>query len=173
VGLPDGSGLDVCRWVRAQGMELPILVLTARNDVADRIAGLDAGADDYLGKPFAPEELGARLRALTRRGPRWTESRRSFGPLAIDRDRREVRGAKGNVPLTPRELDIVTLLAWSDGRVVPRDELLEAVWGDATESASASLEVLVARIRRKLSGGGAPEAIRTIRNVGYAWALAR
>jgi DNA-binding response OmpR family regulator len=174
VGLPDGSGLDVCRWARAEGLDMPILVLTARNEVGDRVAGLDAGADDYLGKPFATAELTARVRALGRRGPRWTESVRAFDALVIDRDRREVRACDGSeIPVTTRELEIVALLAWADGRVVPRDHILEAVWGDATEGASASLEVLVARIRRKLAAAGAPDAIRTVRHVGYAWDLAR
>ncbi len=173
VGLPDGSGLDVCRSARKGGFDLPILMLTARNDVGDRVSGLDAGADDYLGKPFATAELNARVRALARRGPRWAESMRVFGPITVDRDRREVRGDGGDVPMTPREFEIVALLAWSDGRVVARAHMLEAIWGEENEGASASLEVLIARIRRKLSASGAPEAIRTIRQVGYAWNLAR
>jgi two-component system, OmpR family, response regulator len=173
VGLPDGSGLDWCRAARTAGSELPILLLTARNGVSDRVVGLDAGADDYLGKPFSIEELVARVRALARRGPRWTESVRRFGPIVIDRDRRVVTAGDARLPLTPRELDIVALLAWRDGRVVPRDEILEAVWGDATERAAASFDVLVARIRRKLSQHGARDALRTVRQVGYAWALER
>jgi DNA-binding response OmpR family regulator len=172
VGLPDGSGLDLCRAVRRGGHDVPILLLTARNDVTDRVAGLDAGADDYLGKPFATAELLARLRALGRRGPHWSDSSRSFGALLIDRDRRTVRRDGAAVPLTPREFDIVALLAWADGRVVRREHLLETVWGDATESGAASLEVLLARIRRKLGQGGV-EVIRTVRQMGYAWALPR
>ena len=86
IGLPDGSGLEWCRTARRSGYELPILVLTARNGVADRVAGLEAGADDYLGKPFSVEELMARLRALTRRGPRWTDGVRHFGSVVVDRD---------------------------------------------------------------------------------------
>ncbi len=173
VGLPDGSGLDVCRHARRSGFDLPILMLTARNGVGDRVSGLDAGADDYLGKPFATAELNARVRALARRGPRWTESLRVFGAITVDRDRREVRGSCGEVAMTPREFEIIALLAWSDCRVVTRAHLLEAIWGEDTDSASASLEVLIARIRRKLTTSGAPEAIRTIRQVGYAWNLAR
>jgi DNA-binding response OmpR family regulator len=173
IGLPDGSGLDWCLSARRGGSELPILLLTARSGVADRVAGLDAGADDYLGKPFSLDELVARIRALTRRGPRWTESIRTFGTVAIDRDRRLVTVGGRRVALTPRELDIVALLAWRDGRVVMRDEVLEAVWGDATEGAAASLDVLVTRIRRKLAELGVGEAVRTIRQVGYAWAIER
>jgi DNA-binding response OmpR family regulator len=171
VGLPDGSGVELCRDARRGGHDFPILVLTARNGVDDRVAGLDAGADDYLGKPFAPSELSARVRALARRGPRWTESVRAFGPIAIDRDRRTVTKDGARVPLTPREFDVVALLAWRDGRVVARDELLEAVWGDVTEGAAASLEVLVARVRRKMADRGGVGCIRTVRNVGYAWEL--
>ncbi len=169
IGLPDGSGIELCRAMRKEGHELPILLLTARTDVTDRVQGLDAGADDYLGKPFSTEELGARVRALGRRGPRWTESVKTFGDLVIDRDRRSVTFQGSLVPLTPRELEIVALLAWRNGRVVTRDEILEGVWGHTTEKASASLEVLVARIRRKLAFG--PEVIRTLRHTGYAWAL--
>jgi two-component system OmpR family response regulator len=173
VGLPDGSGLAWCRNARKSGCEIPILFLTARNGVADRVAGLDAGADDYLGKPFSMDELVARVRALGRRGPRWTESVRAFGPVLIDRDRRLVTVEGQRLPLTTRELDVVTLLAWRGGHVVPRDEILEAVWGDATESAAASLEVLIARIRRKLAEGGVNDALRTVRQVGYAWSIER
>lgn len=170
VGLPDGSGIDLCRELRRQGHDLPILILTAHAGVDDRVRGLDAGADDYLGKPFAISELTARIRALGRRGPRWTEARREYGAIVVDRDRRLVLRDGERVPLTPREFDIVALLAWRDGRVVPRDEILEIVWGDTTERAGVSLDVLIARIRRKL-GVHATDVIRTVRQVGYAWAL--
>jgi DNA-binding response OmpR family regulator len=173
IGLPDGSGLDWCRAARSSGSELPILLLTARNGVSDRVAGLDAGADDYLGKPFSVDELVARVRALARRGPRWTESVRRFGAILVDRDRRVVTVDGRRVALTGRELDILTLLAWRDGRVAVRDEILEAVWGESTERGAASLDVLVARIRRKLAELGVRDAIRTVRQVGYAWAIER
>jgi len=171
IGLPDGSGLDLCRSVRAQGLDLSILVLTARTDVSDRVDGLDAGADDYLGKPFSVAELLARVRALGRRGPHWSESVRAYDGLKIDRDRRVVTVDGEPAALTPREFEIVCLLAWRDGRVASRDEILEMVWGDATEGGAASLEVLVARIRRKLARPGRGEVIRTARQAGYAWAL--
>jgi DNA-binding response OmpR family regulator len=173
VGLPDGSGLTWCRAARQAGNDLAMLILTARNDVADRVAGLDAGADDYLGKPFSVEELAARVRAIARRGPRVSESVRRFGPLIVDRDRREMTVDGHRVPVTAREFDILALLAWRDGRVVPRDELLESIWGDASERTAASLEVLLVRIRRKLAERGVRDALRTIRQVGYAWALER
>jgi two-component system OmpR family response regulator len=172
VGLPDGSGLEWCRAAREAGSSVPILILTARTSVPDRIAGLDAGADDYLGKPFAVDELLARVRALGRRGPRWTESTRRYAEgVAIDRDRRHITVHGERLPLTPREFDIVALLAWRDGRVVARDELLESVWGESTERAGASFDVLVARTRRKLADRGVADAIETHRQIGYAWAL--
>jgi DNA-binding response OmpR family regulator len=173
IGLPDGSGLSWCRTAREAGCQIPILLLTARNDVRDRVAGLEAGADDYLGKPFSMDELSARLRALARRGPRWTQSVRSFGPLVVDRDRRIVTIGGARLALTAREFDIVALLSWCDGRVLARDAILEAVWGDATDRAAASLEVLVARIRRKLADRGVQGALRTVRHVGYAWEIER
>jgi len=172
VGLPDGSGIDLCRDARAGGHDLPILVLTARTGISDRVTGLDAGADDYLGKPFASAELTARVRALGRRGPRWAEGKREFGALCVDRERRSATIDGVPLAFTPRELDIVTLLAWREGRVVPKDEILETVWGSTREGLSASLEVLLVRIRRKLAPLGM-EAVRTVRQVGYAWALER
>jgi DNA-binding response OmpR family regulator len=172
VGLPDGSGFDLCRELRSAGYDLPILLLTARTELADRVEGLDAGADDYLGKPFAGPELCARLRALGRRGPRWTESIRKFGSITIDRDKREVTRDGEAVPLTSRELDVVALLAWADGRVLSREHILESVWGEADDKTSASLEVLLTRIRRKLEATRG-DCIRTVREVGYAWARAR
>lgn len=173
VGLPDGCGLAWCRSTRKSGSDLPMILLTARNGVRDRVEGLDSGADDYLGKPFSVDELAARVRALGRRGPRWTESARSFGPLVIDRDRRVATVDDVRVPLTAREFDIVALLAWREGRVVSRDDLLDAVWGDANERTAASLEVLLGRVRRKFAERGLRDALRTIRQVGYAWALER
>jgi two-component system OmpR family response regulator len=171
LGMPDGSGLDWCRAMRKAGSQIPILILTARTAVPDRIEGLDAGADNYLGKPFAIEELLARVRALGRRGPHWTESSRRFGVLEIDRDRRTLSVEGEMVALTPREFEIAAHLAWREGRVVARDELVESVWGESSDGASASFEVLLARVRRKLAERGVRDAIRTVRQVGYAWTL--
>jgi DNA-binding response OmpR family regulator len=173
VGLPDGCGLAWCRSTRESGGDLPMILLTARNGVRDRVEGLDSGADDYLGKPFSVDELAARVRALGRRGPRWTESVRSFGSLVVDRDRRVATVGDQRVPLTAREFDIVALVAWREGRVVTRDDLLDSVWGDANERTAASLDVLLGRVRRKLAERGIQGALRTVRQVGYAWALER
>ena len=173
VGLPDGSGLDWCRATRDRDKQLPILVLTARNNVAERVGGLDAGADDYMGKPFSMEELLARVRALCRRGPRWTDSVRRFERVTVDGDRRVVAVDGARLPFTPREFDVVAVVSAREGRVVPRAELLEAVWGDTGERAGASLDVLLVRIRRKLAEEGVRDALRTIRHVGYRWSLER
>ena len=166
VMLPDGSGLDLCARLRASKVDVPVLLLTARGAVRSRVEGLDAGADDYLGKPFALSELRARVTALGRRGPRLRERTVTIGPLAIDLEARRVRVDERTVHLTAKELSILGFLATRLGRVVTRDELLEAVWGDATESARASLDVLVMRIRRKL--GAQAGVLRTVRGLGYA-----
>jgi DNA-binding response OmpR family regulator len=173
VGLPDGSGLDWCRAARGSDQQMPILLLTARNGVADRVGGLDAGADDYLGKPFALDELLARVRALCRRRPRWTDSVRHFGRVTVDGDRRVVSVDGKRLPLTAREFEVVSVVSAREGRVVPRDELLEAVWGRSGEGPGGSLEVLLVRIRRKLAEHGVKDALRTVRQVGYSWSLER
>jgi two-component system OmpR family response regulator len=166
VMLPDGSGLELCASLRARKVTVPILLLTARGAVRSRVEGLDAGADDYLAKPFALSELRARVAALARRGPHLRERTVTVGPLAIDLEARRVRVDARIVHLTAKELSIVGFLATRLGRVVTRDELLEAVWGDVTESARASLDVLVMRIRRKL--GEHASLLRTVRGLGYA-----
>jgi DNA-binding response OmpR family regulator len=165
VMLPDGSGIDLCARLRAQKRSVPVLLLTARGDVRDRVEGLDAGADDYLVKPFALAELIARVRALGRRGPVVRDRTVEFGKIRIDLDRRKVTVKERHIPLTATELTIMEVLA-SKGGVVPRDVLLESVWGEVSDSTTASLEVLVGRIRRKL--GSCASALRTVRGVGYA-----
>lgn len=173
IGLPDISGLDLCRAVRDQGLPVPILLLTARAEVPDRVAGLDAGADDYLGKPFATPELLARVRALGRRAHDFGETTRLYQSLTIDKARREVLASGAPIALTPREFDIVALLAWRDGRVVSREEILESIWGDSSDKARASFDVLLVRIRRKLAKAGYGEAIRNVKEIGYSWTLGR
>ncbi|HEX9428738.1 MAG TPA: response regulator transcription factor [Candidatus Polarisedimenticolia bacterium] len=171
VGLPDVSGIDLCRDWRAAGLRLPILMLTARTDVSSRVQGLDAGADDYLGKPFALSELRARLRALLRRGSDPLRLRRiTLGPLTIDFGRRQAFIGREEVPLTRREFDLLERLAWARGHVVSRDDLLAEIWGESTPEAAGSLEVIVARLRRKLERGEKESLIRTVRGVGYALA---
>lgn len=165
--MPDGSGPDLCAERRAAGDSTPILVLTARAGVEDRVVGLDAGADDYLKKPFAAAELLARVRALLRRGPRIVESRMLVGPIEIHAASRLVIADGREIPLTAREFDILEVLARHRGEVVTRSNLLIAVWGD-DKSASESLDVLLARLRRKLADAGASDAIRTHRGIGFS-----
>jgi two-component system OmpR family response regulator len=152
VMLPDGSGIDLCRALRERQMTTPVLLLTARGAVGDRVAGLDAGADDYLAKPFAISELLARVRALGRRGPVLRNEVIRAGDVQIDIGGRRVSAASKSVPMTARELAIIEVLAKNCGRVVTREHLMEAAWGRVSEAIANSLEVLVARIRRKLGG---------------------
>ena len=167
--LPDGEGLDLCRRIRAQGITTPILCLTAMAEVADRIEGLDVGADDYLRKPFALAELRARVRALGRRagqtGPRLLEAgsvRIDFRARRFERDGREV-------PLTAREWAVLEALVSKSGRVVGRRDLLEDIWHDAGRSSSDSLDVILSRLRRKLGHSEGECAIRTVRGEGFVF----
>ena len=169
VWLPDADGVDLCRTWRRAGVRTPILMLTARTDVAARVAGLDAGADDYLGKPFALAELRARLAALLRRGGRPLRGevlRR--GPVTVDFGRRQAWVDGREVAITRRELEVLERLAEAGGRAVSRDDLLRDVWGEATRETAASLEVMVARLRRKLDRPGRVDLVRTVRGFGYA-----
>jgi DNA-binding response OmpR family regulator len=166
--LPDGSGIDFCRQLRLHRNTIPILILTARGEVEDRVAGLDSGADDYLRKPFAVAELLARVRALTRRGPRFLESAVVLGDVEVRLTERRVMAQGREVLLTAREYSILEVLLRNRGRAVPRSTILLTVWGQEDERASASLEVLIARLRRKLAPEGGQGPIRTHRGFGYA-----
>lgn len=165
VMLPDGSGTDLCRSLREGGCSMPILLLTARGDVGDRVAGLDAGADDYLAKPFALAELTARVRALARRGPAFRAEAMDLGTLRFDVATRKVTLEEQPVHLTAREFAIIEVLVRHVGRVVERNHLVEAVWGDPEQLTANSLEVLIARIRRKF--GAESARLETVRGVGY------
>ena len=169
VMLPDGSGIDLCRDLRANGLLTPILFLTARGDVEDRIAGLDAGGDDYLKKPFALAELQARLRALGRRRGIAPPHRVETAALLIDFTARRLVRDGEEVPLTAREWGVLEMLASRSGRVVPRDELLETLWGERSASASESLDVIMSRLRRKLGENEGGCAVRTVRGAGYCF----
>ncbi|MBE2251880.1 MAG: response regulator transcription factor [Myxococcus sp.] len=164
--LADGFGLELCRELRAEGASIPILLLTALSQVALRVEGLDAGADDFLAKPFAVAELRARVRALGRRGalPRGLTYERD--DVRLDFAGRHATRAGQPIAITSREWSILEVLVRRSGRVVSRSDLLESVWGEASETAASSLEVLVGRLRRKLGA----ELIRTLRGEGYALA---
>jgi two-component system OmpR family response regulator len=164
LGLPDGNGIDFCRVLRSRGSTLPILILTADGDVPQRVAGLDAGADDFLAKPFAIAELRARVRALGRRGPLDRAISATVGEVTLDLAARRAERAGEEVPITAREWAVIEMLASRKGRVVPRHEILESIWGDAGDAERASLEVMVARLRRKLGA----RVVRTVRGEGYA-----
>lgn len=164
IGLPDGSGIELCREMRADGRPEPILLLTAQSAVSKRVAGLDAGADDYLVKPFAVAELRARVRALGRRRAAKPTVRHEWQQVALDLSARRAWRCGTEVEMTPREWAILEALVSAKGRVVHRDRILSEGWGEITEAASASLEVLIGRIRRKLGRG----IVRTVRGQGYA-----
>lgn len=161
--LPDGSGLDWLRARRTRGDFTPALMLTARDRVGDRVHGLDGGADDYLVKPVAPEELAARLRALGRRAAGAPGARRRFGPVEIDLTARAVRVDGRRVELTAREWAVLEALALRAGRIVPKTDLERLVLGFESELASNALEVHVSALRRKLGRA----LIETVRGLGY------
>lgn len=164
VSLPSGSGLTLCRELRASDDATPILLLTARSGVASRVEGLDAGADDYLVKPFAVEELRARVRALGRRGPVTRSYVLAVDDVVLDLSGRKATKAAHEVPVTAREWAILEALAARPGRVMARADLLDSVWGAVDDASAKSLEVLVARLRKKLGAG----VIVTLRGEGYS-----
>lgn len=169
VMMPHMDGIEVCREVRRSGNRVPILLLTARVEVSDRVAGLDAGADDYLPKPFASKELSARIRALLRRtAPQQNESKLVVGPLIIDRDTRSVLREGRRIELTKTEFNLLELLAEQSDIVISRDFIYEHVWGYNFETASKSLDVYVGYLRRKINAPGEQDLIRTVRGIGYS-----
>jgi DNA-binding response OmpR family regulator len=169
--LPDGDGLDLCRTLRAEGRATPILCLTARGEVAERVRGLDAGADDYMRKPFALAELHARLRSLVRRGRHSTAPIVEIGSLHIEFASRRMRRAGVEVPLTAREWQVLEQLAMRAGSVMSRTDLLASVWAETTPAAMDSLEVILGRLRRKLADPGERSPIRTVRGEGLVLEL--
>ncbi len=171
VMMPRLDGLEVCRQLRSTGDDLPILVLTARDSVSERVAGLDAGADDYLPKPFALEELLARLRALLRR-TRLDDSSESvaamtFSDLTLDPGTREVTRGGREINLTRTEFALLEMLIANPRRVLTRSRILEEVWGFDFPTSGNALEVYVGYLRRKTEADGEPRLIHTVRGVGY------
>ncbi len=169
IGLPDIDGLEVCRQLRAEGDRVPVLMLTARDAVADRIDGLDAGADDYLVKPFDVDELKARLRALLRRaGHDATDTELTFGELVLDAGRHGVSIVGRFVELTRTEYGLLELFMRNPRRVLPHSLIYDRVWGYDFGPSSNALRVYIGYLRRKLEEAGARSEIHTVRGVGYA-----
>ena len=168
VMMPFADGLTVCRELRHRGNRTPILLLTARHEVGDRVAGLDAGADDYLVKPFAVDELLARVRALLRRNETTAGAAiLTFDNLVLDVNRREVRRGDRVVELTKTEFDLLHILLEQQGIVLTREYLYEHIWGMSFETNSKSLDVYIGYLRRKIELDGESKLLHTVRGVGY------
>jgi two-component system response regulator MprA len=166
--MPRMDGLEVCRRLRREGHSLPVLMLTARDEVENRVAGLDAGADDYVTKPFALEELLARLRALLRRTTSGSGEVLRFADLELDPKTREVRRGGESVDLTRTEFSLLELLHQNPRQVLTRSVIFERVWGYDFGFSSNSLDVYIGYLRRKTEAGERPRLIQTVRGVGYA-----
>ena len=166
--MPGTDGLAVCRILRDRNNHTPVLMLTARHEVSDRVAGLDAGADDYLVKPFALDELFARVRALLRRSS-VTDAGSTLvvADLRLDPKRRQASRGGRELALTKTEFDLLELLMYNAGIVVTRDTIYERIWGYDFETSSKSLDVYIGYLRRKTEAGDAPRLIHTIRGIGY------
>jgi DNA-binding response OmpR family regulator len=172
VRLPGMSGLEVCRELRQQGIEAPILMLTARGLVEQRVAGLDAGADDYLTKPFALAELLARVRALVRRGFHGGNAKLRFADLALDRHRRLATRGSEVIPLTAKEFALLELFLLHAPELVTRSEIIEHVWDCHFDSETNLVEVYINRLRQKIDENRPAKLIHTVRGVGYRLGLA-
>ena len=168
VGLPGRDGIAVVQALRRDGVTVPVLMLSARTSVDDRVTGLAAGADDYLVKPFALAELVARLRALLRRVPTTGPSALTVGPLTVDPARRRVAVDDVPVELTRREFDLLETLARNAGIVLSRERLLELVWGYDFAVDTNVVDVFVSQLRRKLEAGGRPRLVHTVRGIGFS-----
>lgn len=168
VMMPRLDGLGVARHLRALGDRTPILMLTARHDISNRVEGLDAGADDYLVKPFALDELLARIRALLRRsGATDSDHTLQLADLTLNPSTRQVHRADREIQLTKTEFDLLELLLVNSRIVLSRDVIMSRIWGYTFETSSNPLEVHVGYVRRKLEAGGEPRLVHTVRGVGY------
>ncbi len=167
VMMPYVDGVEVCRRIRAGGDQVPVLMLTARTALGDRVEGLDAGADDYVTKPFALDELLARIRALLRRASGEVAQVLRFGDITIDPAARSAWRGDRDLGLTKTEFDLLVLLARAPGVVLDRDTIYEEIWGIDFLTSSNSLDVYIGYLRRKTESGGEPRVIHTVRGVGY------
>jgi two-component system, OmpR family, copper resistance phosphate regulon response regulator CusR len=167
VRLPGVSGIEVCRRLRQENIETPILMLTARSLIEQRVEGLDAGADDYLTKPFALDELQARVRALVRRGFNRNGARLRYADLELDRRRRRVTRGKDLIPLTTKEFALLEFLLLRAPEPVTRSEIVEHVWDSHFDSETNLVEVYINRLRQKIDQDRSTKLIHTLRGVGY------
>ncbi len=167
VMMPGIDGVETLRRLRAADSDLPVVMLTARDAVADRVAGLDAGADDYLVKPFATDELLARIRVRLRRRAATPDEALRFADLVLDPATREVRRGERSIALTATEFDLLQFFLRNPRRVLTRDQIYDAVWGYAFTGGSKVIEVYVSYLREKLEADGEPRLIQTVRGVGY------
>lgn len=166
--LPGLDGIEVLKSARAAGVRAPVLLLTALDAVGDRVTGLDAGADDYLPKPFATQELLARIRALTRRPPELTAGPAlTCGDVTLDETRHQLTGPAGRCELSARECALLALLLRNAGQILPRDTLLLRVWGPDSEVESGNLDNYIHLVRRRLTLAGSKLRVRTVRGLGY------
>lgn len=168
ISMPDLSGIEVCRRLREDGSDIPVLMLSALDELDDRLAGLQAGGDDYLVKPFALPELVLRLQALLRRRPPRGQGLVRAGELLLDPAARTARLGERELELTRREFELLEVLARNVGLVLTRDQLLERVWGYEFNVRTDAVDTFVSYLRRKLEAGGRPRLIHTVRGVGFA-----
>jgi two-component system OmpR family response regulator len=173
VGLPDMTGMQVCGRLRASQPALPLLMVTGRSGVRDRVHGLDAGADDYMSKPVSLAELQARLRALARRSERPVLTQHRVDDLVVEPATHTVRRGARDIPLAGREYALVELLARNGGQVVTRAQLVAQLWDAGADVTDNALDVLVASVRRKLEGASEAPLLLTVRGSGYRLGLAR
>lgn len=165
--MPKKDGIEVLKTARAEGLGLPVIMLTARSEIDDRVAGLDAGADDYLTKPFAIKELLARIRAMTRRGGETAENTLTFGSVTLDRLTFEISGPAGKVRLSNKEYQMLEMLMANPGQILSTERFMDKIWGYDTETELNVVWVYVSYIRKKLAGIGADVKITAVRNLGY------
>lgn len=168
VMMPKKDGFEVLRSLRARGKDVPVLMLTAKTEIDDRVTGLDAGADDYLGKPFATKELLARIRAMTRRQTPVTDNVLCAGNIALNRASFELSGPGGNFKLANKEFQMMEMLMLHPGQVIPTDRFMEKIWGYDSETEMNVVWVYISYLRKKLTTLKADIAIKATRNTGYS-----
>ncbi len=165
--MPKVDGITVLKTVRAKGNKIPVLMLTAKNDVEDKVKGLDCGADDYLTKPFAVPELIARLRAITRRKGEVVDNSLVVGDVKLNRSTYELTGEKGSIPLTSKEFQIMEMFMSTPSRVISADEFMDKIWGFDSDAEINVVWTYVSYLRKKLKSVGSTVTIKAVRNIGY------